>query len=63
MKKHIFQTYYTRQSDALKEFLFCRGDLERLHGAKISVIKMYRPFIFGDYRVEYEIVKEDKENA
>ena len=61
--KHIFQTYYTRQSDALHEFLLCRNDLEKLHNAKINVIKMYKPFIFGDYRVEYEIVKDNDKNA
>ena len=61
--KHIFQTYYTRQSDALNEFLLCRNNLEKLHNAKINVIKMYKPFIFGDYRVEYKIVKDNEKNA
>ena len=60
--KHFFQTYYTRQSDALNEFLLCRNDLEKLHNAKINVIKMYKPFL-GDYRVEYEIVKDNDKNA
>ena len=45
------------------EFLLCKNDLEKLHNAKINVIKMYRPFFMGDYKVEYEIIKEDKENA
>ena len=58
--KHIFQTYYTRQSDALNEFLLCKDKLEKLHNAKIDVVKMYRPFFIGDYKVEYKIKENEQ---
>ena len=50
---HIYETHNNVQAHAVQEFNQIRPELEKMHNAKIKVIKMYR--ILMDYKVKYEL--------
>ena len=57
--KHIYETAKNVQSQAVQEFNNIRHELEKMHNAKIKVIKMFR--ILMDYKVLYELEENNNE--
>ena len=59
--KHIYETSCNVQARAVQEFNHIRPELEKMHNAKIKVIKMYRLML--DYKVLYELKEQTNENG
>ena len=57
MKNYIYETHCCIQEYAVSEFNHIRPELEKMHNAKIKVVKMYK--IFLDYKVKYQLESEE----